>query len=350
MTQRKRKQIRKQITIEEKSRIISKLENGIPNKDLAAEYGVPHSTISTIWKERQKIQKLFKKNLLKMKRARTTKHTKIEDALLKWYKYQRANNVPINGPILQQKANDFAQSFGEDFVCSSSWIQRFRARHGIVGGKMSGEGDIGIHLQYRNNGEFDESVKTRKSEQEKKKTEEEPEAEDGDLWTYFEKESSSTARCVLCLHTMATNNALMRKHLKEKHSKLNGEEENDTEDSNNDEQNLTEVVYIENEDQTKQDAKRKSSVSQTQTKKRRTETDGRTEHDEDEEIENFGKYITSLLKSIPRDLCTKLQMDIINLIMTTKLNKMATTSNASYIVSLPSSNSNSFNDVKPDTL
>nr|XP_026498686.1 tigger transposable element-derived protein 4-like [Vanessa tameamea] len=67
---------RKQINIEEKSRIISKLESGVPNKDLAKDYG---------------------------------------------------------------KANDFAQRFGEDFVCSSSWIQRFRARQGIVGGKMSGK-------------------------------------------------------------------------------------------------------------------------------------------------------------------------------------------------------------------
>lgn len=132
-------QKRKQINIEEKSRIISKLEKGIPNKDLAKEYGVSHSTISSIWKEREKIQILYDKNFLKMKRARTTRHTKIEEALLKWFKYQRTNNVPINGPILQQKANDFAQRFGEDFVCSSSWIQRFRARHGIVGGKMSGE-------------------------------------------------------------------------------------------------------------------------------------------------------------------------------------------------------------------
>ncbi|XP_028177561.1 tigger transposable element-derived protein 4-like [Ostrinia furnacalis] len=100
---------------------------------------VSHSTISTIWKERDKIQILYDKNFLKMKRARTTRHTKIEEALLKWFKYQRTNNVPINGPILQQKANDFAQRLGEDFVCSSSWIQRFRARHGIVGGKVSGD-------------------------------------------------------------------------------------------------------------------------------------------------------------------------------------------------------------------
>ncbi|XP_052746342.1 tigger transposable element-derived protein 4-like [Bicyclus anynana] len=124
---------RKPISIEEKSRIISKIESGVPNKDLVKEYGVRHSTISSIWKARDKIKTLYDKNCLKMKRSRTTKHAKIEDAVLKWYRHQRTNNVPINGPMLQQKANELAQRFDEDFVFTPSWVQRFRARHGIVG-------------------------------------------------------------------------------------------------------------------------------------------------------------------------------------------------------------------------
>ncbi|CAD6216098.1 GSCOCG00011289001-RA-CDS, partial [Cotesia congregata] len=55
-------------------------------------------------------------------------------------KHQRSNNVPISGPILQEKANDFARQLGKQtFNCSSSWIQRFRHRHNIVSGKISGE-------------------------------------------------------------------------------------------------------------------------------------------------------------------------------------------------------------------
>lgn len=38
----------------------------------------------------------------------------------------------------KQKSTDFAQSFGES-ACSSSRIQYIRARHGIIGAKMSGE-------------------------------------------------------------------------------------------------------------------------------------------------------------------------------------------------------------------
>lgn len=132
---------RKHFNIEEKVQIISKLENGTPNKDLANKYGVPHSTISTIWKEREKIKKLFENNCLKMKRARPPKHAKIEEALFKWFKYQKMNNLPVNGPILQQKANDFARCYGEDFI-NPSWIHRFRVRYGIAKQKTSGEASL----------------------------------------------------------------------------------------------------------------------------------------------------------------------------------------------------------------
>lgn len=69
------------------------------------EYGVSHLTL-TIWKEKEKCQTLFEYKLLKMKRARTRKHTNIEKDLLTGFEYLRINNVVINGPILQQKAND----------------------------------------------------------------------------------------------------------------------------------------------------------------------------------------------------------------------------------------------------
>lgn len=130
------KQKRKQFDIKEKSRIISRLESGEKNIDLAKEYGVPHSTISSMWKKRDTIKALFDSNLLKMKRARRTKHTNIEEALLKWYKYQRANNVPVNGPTLQEKAKEIATRLGvDDFTSSHGWIQRYRMRNGIAGGK-----------------------------------------------------------------------------------------------------------------------------------------------------------------------------------------------------------------------
>lgn len=120
--------------------IISRLENGESNASLAKEMGVAHSTISTIFKDREKIKVIFEKNSLKVKRAKFSDYTDIEEALLNWFKYQRTRNIPISGPILQKKAMDFARGLGYDnFECSLSWIQRFRARNAIVGGRVCGE-------------------------------------------------------------------------------------------------------------------------------------------------------------------------------------------------------------------
>lgn len=64
----------------------------------------------------------------------------MEEASLSWFKHQRANNVPISGPILQQKANDFTRLMEkENSECSSSWVQRFPVCHNIVAGKVCGE-------------------------------------------------------------------------------------------------------------------------------------------------------------------------------------------------------------------
>ncbi|XP_063896995.1 tigger transposable element-derived protein 4-like [Helicoverpa armigera] len=131
---------RKCFTIEEKSAILHRLEAGESNATLAKEFGVSHSTISTIKKNKDKIEPLFNANVLKCKRIRTSTHEQVDKALLQWFKLQRDRGIPINGPLLQEKANFFARQLDiQNFTCSMSWINRFKVRHNIVGGKIAGE-------------------------------------------------------------------------------------------------------------------------------------------------------------------------------------------------------------------
>ncbi|KOB51958.1 Tigger transposable element-derived protein [Operophtera brumata] len=119
---------RKCFTIEEKSAILHRLEAGESNATLAKEFGVSHSTISTIKKNKDKIEPLFNANVLKCKRVRTSTHE------------QRDRGIPVNGPLLQEKANFFARQLDmQNFTCSMSWINRFKVRHNIVSGKIAGE-------------------------------------------------------------------------------------------------------------------------------------------------------------------------------------------------------------------
>ncbi|KAK7579885.1 hypothetical protein V9T40_000514 [Parthenolecanium corni] len=132
--------VRRQFTLEEKFSIISRLENGESNSSLVKEFSSVKSTISTIWKNRESIKNDFLKRPEGQKRLRSSNCKPVEDALLVWFKQQRALHIPISGPILLEKANQFGKLLQvENFSCSASWIQRFRQRNNIVFGKISGE-------------------------------------------------------------------------------------------------------------------------------------------------------------------------------------------------------------------
>ena len=89
---------RKCFSIEEKSAIIHRLEAGESNVTLAKKFSVSHSTISTIKKNKHKIEPLFNANVLKSKRVRASTQEQVDQALLQWFKLQRNQGIPIIGP------------------------------------------------------------------------------------------------------------------------------------------------------------------------------------------------------------------------------------------------------------
>jgi hypothetical protein len=104
--------------------------------------GIASSTLSTIQKNKEKIITTREENVQqKKKRLRTSNKEDLDSALLKWFQQQRNANIPISGPILQEKATQFGRSlgYGEDFICSMGFINRWKVRHNIVQGKISGE-------------------------------------------------------------------------------------------------------------------------------------------------------------------------------------------------------------------
>jgi Tc5 transposase DNA-binding domain. len=53
-------------------------------------------------------QNSFEQNMpLTKKKNRKSTHADIEKALLEWYKNQRNLNIPVSGPLMQEKAKTF---------------------------------------------------------------------------------------------------------------------------------------------------------------------------------------------------------------------------------------------------
>ena len=68
----------------------------------------------------RKIFEAFQNSSLKQQRVKTGTYEKLNEALLKWFTSMRGNNIPINGPILLEKAHEFAKAFNyNDFTASN---------------------------------------------------------------------------------------------------------------------------------------------------------------------------------------------------------------------------------------
>ena len=49
--------------------------------------------------------------------------------MLKWFTLMRGNNIPINGPIILEKAHEFAKAFDyKDFTASNGWMRGRKER------------------------------------------------------------------------------------------------------------------------------------------------------------------------------------------------------------------------------
>ena len=76
----------------------------------------------------------------KRKNARISSFEEVENATLKWFTMVRDANLPVSGPILLGKAEEFASKLGiSDFKASTGWLDRFKDRNGITFKKVCGE-------------------------------------------------------------------------------------------------------------------------------------------------------------------------------------------------------------------
>uniref|UniRef100_A0A915ICI9 HTH CENPB-type domain-containing protein n=1 Tax=Romanomermis culicivorax TaxID=13658 RepID=A0A915ICI9_ROMCU len=111
------------ISLETKLKIINDASES-SYAELGEKYGLHKPTIGTIMRQKDQLLEkaesgYFGKN---MKRMRVAAELEIERCLLQWLRRARAENVPISGPLLQKKAQDFARQLGKvEFKCCNGW-------------------------------------------------------------------------------------------------------------------------------------------------------------------------------------------------------------------------------------
>ena len=144
---------RNSLSLSEKLKILRDVEVEKKKKsDVAVQYNIPQSTLSTILKNSEKIhQQVLHAGESSRKRARESSHSDVDIALLQWFKQARSASLPVNGPLLAEKAIRLAAELGfEDFTGSSGWIERWKARHGIKIRNICGEAATTNHEMVTN--------------------------------------------------------------------------------------------------------------------------------------------------------------------------------------------------------
>ncbi|CAC5399120.1 Receptor-type tyrosine-protein phosphatase T,Tyrosine-protein phosphatase non-receptor type 22,Receptor-type tyrosine-protein phosphatase kappa,Receptor-type tyrosine-protein phosphatase F,Tyrosine-protein phosphatase 99A,Tyrosine-protein phosphatase Lar,Receptor-type tyrosine-protein phosphatase alpha,Receptor-type tyrosine-protein phosphatase epsilon,Receptor-type tyrosine-protein phosphatase gamma,Receptor-type tyrosine-protein phosphatase N2,Receptor-type tyrosine-protein phosphatase U,Receptor-type ty len=130
-------------SIEDKYQAILEVERASkPKSEIARNFGVPSNTLSTWIKNANKIKEAYQQSSFapERKRMRTATYENVEHALLKWFTSVRDQNLPISGPMLTTKAEEFAKRLDHpEFKCSNGWLDRFKDRHNITFKKICGE-------------------------------------------------------------------------------------------------------------------------------------------------------------------------------------------------------------------
>ena len=109
-----------EVTLKVKYEALKELEKGRSNKDVANQFSIPGSTLATWKKRNENIFEALQNSSLKRQRVKTATYEKLNEALLKWFTSMRGNNIPINGPILLEKAHASAKAFNcNDFTASN---------------------------------------------------------------------------------------------------------------------------------------------------------------------------------------------------------------------------------------
>lgn len=129
------------LTIGDKFKIIQAVNAGErKKKDIAAEFNIPSSTLSTILKNEAEILKRVNEGNLQCKRKREAEFPDVEKCMVEWFKQSRDKNITLGGPLLKEKAEHFAKSLGHvQFKASNGWLENLKKRHNITFKKICGE-------------------------------------------------------------------------------------------------------------------------------------------------------------------------------------------------------------------
>ncbi|XP_066268105.1 tigger transposable element-derived protein 4-like [Branchiostoma lanceolatum] len=133
----------KTLTLTEKIEVIQRHEKGgIGARRLAKDFGVGKTQIQNILKKKDQYVDDYEKNAPgnKKRNAKQTGNEDINKLCWEFFCDSTSRVVACTGPLLQEKAREFAEQLGvTGFKASNGWLESFKKRHNIRASTMVGE-------------------------------------------------------------------------------------------------------------------------------------------------------------------------------------------------------------------
>ena len=123
-------------------KVLEASDRGLSARRISEDFGVGKTQIQDIVKNKEAIRQDYSKGapLDKRRNLRKTGNEEINSLIYEWFRAARSKNVPVSGPLIQEKAKLFAEELGiETFKASNGWLESFRKCHGIKFSILSGE-------------------------------------------------------------------------------------------------------------------------------------------------------------------------------------------------------------------
>lgn len=130
------------ISLENKLKAIKRVENGEKMKLVAESFKIKPNTMSTIYKQRDKLKKKLNDNPAskKFKRMRDGKNANLDKAVVTFVQQARQHNIPVSGTLIQTKAKQLGELLKiNNFTASCGWLQRLKKRTGMKWRCLTGD-------------------------------------------------------------------------------------------------------------------------------------------------------------------------------------------------------------------
>ncbi|KAL6446999.1 hypothetical protein ACFW04_001398 [Cataglyphis niger] len=134
------------LSIEDRVKIVERLDNGEKGTDLAREYKISRSAITFIKKSKEYLIKqrsalIMCQGQTSKKRCTGVENSPLEQALYEWFLQKKSIGELVTGTMLQEKAVELNKMLNGDsnFKGTNGFISKFKKRHSIGSSTVHGE-------------------------------------------------------------------------------------------------------------------------------------------------------------------------------------------------------------------